>query len=225
MADYFTAETDRYIASFIKAETIEEKHRLFEEGIRPAFEELIDSQIRVYKFGTIDDPDTLRREALSNLYEMIPKFDPNRGTKGFSYFNVVSKNYFIYRIRDKKKRAISESELYYDLDREIVRNDPAFSLSPDEDRIVDKEFWVALFGSMERWRKEELKGPERKVLEAIIFLLRNSELASIHNKKATYIYIRDITGLSTKQVVVALKRLRALYLEFKDEFDTYGEAI
>ena len=62
----------------------------------------------------------------------------------------------------------------------------------------------------------KLKANEEKVLKAVKILLEdkdNPEL--IFNKKAIYLYIREITGLNTKQVVNNLNKLRAKYRVFK----------
>lgn len=223
MAHYFTKETDDALDAFQVCTVTEEKHRIFDEKIRPAFEKLTENLIFVYGFYNIEDVDTLKMECLTNLYEMIPKYNSAKGAKGFSYFNVIAKNWFIQKARDLKKKSKLESELYYDLDNEVVRNDPTFTISPFEDQITDMEFWRSLYSNMELWKKKLTKKSERQVLDAIVFLLRKADSISIYSKKAIYLYLRDITGLNTKQVVTNLKKIRSLYEEFKDEFYTDGE--
>lgn len=222
--DYFTRETDLSLARFIESQDPAEKHQIFDDDIRPAFEQLIENLIYVYGFFRIDDVDTLKRECLANLYEMIPKFDISRGTKGFSYFNVIAKNWFIQKTREKLKRHKLESDLYYDLDHEAVRSDPNFVLSPHEDVVENREFWVAFYKELESWRQKLTKKTEVQVLEAVIFLMRNSDLVSIYSKKATYLYLREMTGLNTKQVVVNLKKIKNLFNEWKDRYLTTGES-
>ena len=123
MSQYFTQETDKYICLFNMADTDSEKHNIFNANIRPAFEKLIENLIFVYSYYAIDDVDTLKRECLSTLYEMLPKYNTEFGSKGFSYFNVVAKNWFIHRIREKNKRNKIESELYCDVDNDIAKNE------------------------------------------------------------------------------------------------------
>ena len=101
---YFGPEVDIKICEYVKETDPAVKNSIFEQGIRPALVKLIDSQMYLYGFYKIDDPDMLRNEALSNLYEILPKFDSTKGKKAFSYFNVVVKNWFIWKIRDKKRR-------------------------------------------------------------------------------------------------------------------------
>jgi len=62
----------------------------------------------------------------------------------------------------------------------------------------------------------DLKENERKVLYAIRAIFENTDNIEIFNKKAIYLYIREYTGLNTKQVVGGLNRLRNKYSTFKD---------
>src|SRR4051812_34824979 len=126
MSYYFTKETDQFINEFNAATEDTKKHELFGKGIQPAFEKLIENLIFCYGYYSIDDVDTLKRECLTALYEMLPRYDPERGAKGFSYFNVIAKNWFIHKIRERSKRNKLESELRYDLDHEATKSDPSF---------------------------------------------------------------------------------------------------
>jgi len=237
MSDYFTKDTDKALALFILSHeeeltksTKEEKlpfqkrkHELFDKEIRPAFEKLIENLIYVYSFFNLDDVETLQKECLTNLYEMIPKFDPNKGTKGFSYFNVIAKNWFIQKTRERKKRNKVESELYLDLDHEVARRDPNLSISNHEDFLEDKERMMEFYRAMDSWRDDLGKKTEKQVLEAVIFLMKNPELVTIHNKKAVYLYLRELTNLNTKQVVINLKKIKQLYSEWSERYDSTGE--
>jgi hypothetical protein len=225
MTYYFTSETDQAIREYLVAlSDVNEKLRneIFNTRIRPAFEKLIESQIFVYRFYSIDDVETLKKEALANLFEMLPKFDPNRGAKGFSYFNVVAKNWFIQKNREKNKRLCTQ-DASCDLEHDVVKNSASFSLQPFEDDVMEREFWLLLFQDMDRWRPLLVKKHEIQVLDAIVYLMRNPTTVSIHNKKAVYLYLRELTGLTLKTVVVDLKRIKSLYDEFKERFDEDGE--
>jgi len=225
VADYITSETDAQIKIYLESNDLVVKHEIFNTCIKPAFEKLIENQIYVYGFYTIDDVETLKRDALANLYEMLPKFDPNRGKKSFSYFNVVCKNWFIQKIRerDKRMKGMVSTDTNFDLDGEIAKSNSTHIMRPHEDDITDREFWKSLFENMDVWRKLLLKKTEKQVLEAVIFMLQNPYMITIYNKKAIYLYLRELTGLSTKQVVVNLKKIKDLYVKFKDKFDTTGE--
>jgi len=228
VAQYFTKDTDKFLQKFLEATKTEEKHAIFSNQIRPAFEKLIENLIYVYRFYNIDEVETLKKDCLANLYEMIPKFkvspDPKeKGSRGFSYFNVVAKNWFIQKTRERNKRNRLESDLYYDLDHEAVKSDPNFSMTPHEDVVEEREFWIKFYEEMDGWRDKLPKKVERQVLEAVIFLMKNPDLVSIYNKKAVYLYLRELTGLNTKQVVVNLKKIKGLFSKWKDMYFTSGE--
>lgn len=223
MPMYFGPEVDAKIAEFVAAEEPTVKNKIFETGIRPAFTKLIESQMYLYGFYKIDDPETLRNECLSTIFEVLPKFDPRKGKKAFSYFNVVVKNWFIWRIREKNKRLKQQSENFFGIDHDVIRNNPSLVLASHEDKIIEKEFWVSLFKSMDKWRTLLKKPQEIQVLDAIVFLLQNPHLVSIYNRKAVFLYIKEMTGLTTKQVNHNVNQMKELYLAFRGRFDNGEE--
>jgi hypothetical protein len=235
MAAYFTRNTDRSIENFQDADESGNKvlaHEIFDKEIRPAFEKLIENLIYVYGFYTLGDVQTLQRECLTDLYSTLPKFDasksanPNKLTSAaFSYFNMVAKNWFIARARENQKKNKNESELFYDLDHEAAKNDPNFQVSAHETIIEEKERWLEFYKAMDIWRDKLKKKNEKQVLEAIIFIMKNAEMISIYNKKAVYLYLRELTGLNTKQIVVNLKKIKALYAEWHETYHSTGATI
>ena len=64
-----------------------------------------------------------------------------------------------------------------------------------------------------------MKPNERKVYEAIKIVLESADDIEIFNKKAIYLYIREITGLNTKQVVNNLNKMRERYRTFRKKWD------
>ena len=72
---------------------------------------------------------------------------------------------------------------------------------------------------MTKWDSPNIKHNEKLVLEAVKVLLHNIEDIEIFNKKAVYLYLRELTGLNTKQVVNNLNKLREKYRNFKNKWD------
>ena len=66
---------------------------------------------------------------------------------------------------------------------------------------------------------DQIKDNEKKVLEAIKILLESPDDIEIFNKKAIYLYMREITGLNTKQIVNSLNKMRKKYRIFKVKWD------
>ena len=103
---YFSAATHKSIMEFQATECRQEKEKIYVGDILPAFSKLVENLIFIHGFtssnGSYDD---LRNDCVTFLYETLHKFDPSRGTKAFSYFNVVAKNWLIIRSKKNIKNA------------------------------------------------------------------------------------------------------------------------
>ena len=60
---------------------------------------------------------------------------------------------------------------------------------------------------------------DKKVIQAIKILFEEAENIEIFNKKAIYLYIREITNLNTKQVLNSLHKFRSEYSNFKRKWN------
>ena len=76
-----------------------------------------------------------------------------------------------------------------------------------------------LFQELDKWDNVKLKENEKKVLDAIRILFNSIDEIEIFNKKAIYLYMREITGLNTKQIVNNLNKIRKKYRNFKSEWE------
>ena len=65
-----------------------------------------------------------------------------------------------------------------------------------------------------------MKENDVRVYEAIKILFDSKEDIEIFNKKAIYLYLREITGLNTKQIVNSLKKFRKKYSNFKQDWES-----
>jgi hypothetical protein len=92
--------------------------------------------------------------------------------------------------------------------------------NPYEEEREDSEFWALLYKEMHRWNEMPLKDNEKKVLIAIQDLFNNIDQIQIFNKKAIYLYLREITGLNTKQIVSSLSVIRRVYFDFREKWDS-----
>jgi len=215
---YFTDTTTDYIVRFQAESDQEKKKAIFVEGIRPAFAKLIENLIFVYHFHTAGNIDELKNDCLSFLFENVHKYDHSRGHKAFSYFNVIAKHWFIQRVKDRKKKNKSDVHLDKTLLSKLEKANNQAVVMSFEDDLLKSEFIILLKQEIKDWRKRFDKEQERKVLEAIILLFTNPDHVSIYNKKGIYLYIREITGLNTKQVVTNLTKFKKKYKRFRDRY-------
>ena len=215
--NYFTKVHQEAIVTYATTDDIDMRTKLYVELIGPAFNEMVDKIVFTYKFNTLPNIDYLKEDCKIWLTTILDKFDPEKGSKAFSYFSVITKNWFIYRVKKNSKQL--KREIYYeDLSSDLENK----FMSVENDYLKSREkseFWDHFRQEVEGWEKMKLKENERKVLEAIKYLFEKSAEIEIFNKKAVYLYIREITGLNTKQVVNNLNKLRIKYRSFKKEWN------
>mgnify|MGYP003111378124 FL=1 len=214
---YFTQVHEDAIVKYASTEDRELRSKLYEEYIQPAFDDMVDKIIYTYRFTTLPNIDYLRADCKVWLTTILNKYDPNKGSKAFSYFSVVTKNWFIHKVKRTKKRL--QTEIFM----EDVLNEVDENLVSDELSYYDKrsevEFWMSLNSEIDTWDSFMVKENEKKVLMAVRILLDSAEQIEIFNKKAIYLYLRELTGLNTKQVVNNLNKLRKRYRTFKTKWE------
>jgi DNA-directed RNA polymerase specialized sigma subunit len=151
------------------------------------------------------------------LTTILDKYDPDKGSKAISYFSVITKNWFIHKVKKnatKVRREINFDDINHGLEQKF--------LSEDEIYITQREyneFWGSFKEEVSSWHELNLKPNERKVLKAIDILFESSDDIEIFNKKAVYLYLRELTGLNTKQVVSSLTKLRSRYKTFRSDWN------
>ena len=215
---YFTKDHENAIVQYARTDDRDEKQKLYIELIQPAFNELVNKIVYTYKFSTLPNIDVLMEECKMWLTTILDKYDPDKGSKAFSYFSVITKNWFIHKV--KKCSTAMRREIQFDA---VSKAGHRRHLSLEDEGYLsareNKEFWKFLKEEMSSWHEETLKQNERKVLKAVDVLFNSSEDIEIFNKKAVYLYLRELTGLNTKQVVSSLNKLRARYRNFKSDWN------
>jgi len=211
---YFTKDHENAIIQYVATDDQRIRTELYVEYIGPAFNEMVDKIVYTYKFTNLPNIDALKGECKVWLTTILDKYDPSKGSKAFSYFSVITKNWFIHKVKKNAKRA--RTEVLYDELPKAIENERLVTHNKYHKQREEKEFWISLWTEIEHWDTGNLKENEQKVLEAVKILLNSiDEDEMIYNKKAIYLYLRELTGLNTKQVVNNLNKLRVRYRIFK----------
>ena len=215
--NYFTKVHEDAILEYISCENSGHRNNLYKDIIQPAFVEMINKIVFTYKFTNLPNIDSLKDECEIHLITILSNFNPDRGSKAFSYFSVITKNWFIAKV---KKTAIQlRREAHYDEVSKQIEIDHLSTYNKYDEQRIKKEFMEHLWAEIRKWDKYNLKENERKVLEAIKILLTDADAIEIFNKKAIYLYIREITNLNTKQVLNNLSKFRLEYAVFKKKWN------
>ncbi len=209
---YFTKDHENAILEYCTILDLTRKNVIYRDYIQPVFNEMVEKIVFTYKFNTLPNIEDLKDECKIWLVTILDKFSPSKGSKAFSYFSVITKNWFIHKVKKNNTKREIYLEDYSGDDQEISTDDSYLTLKESE------EFWEAFEKQLDNWSLRKMKENEEKVYKAIVILFKDSANIQIFNKKAIYLYVREITGLNTKQIVCNLKKFRIRYQSFKEDW-------
>ena len=218
---YFTEETDFAIKEYLASSNQDERDYIFKTKIHYPFYKLAENLIHTFKFyyTEVDNLEDLKHEVICFLLEKLDYFNPKKGTKAFSYFSIVGKNYLIlYNNNNYKKKKQTAPVLSADEDDGVIHQ-----LGRDQRKKELKDFIDYFTEYIDKhmftlFKKET----DRKVCDAINILFKRRENLEIFNKKALYIYIREMTDVDTPVITKVTKSLKQLYKKLYQEFQQTG---
>jgi len=226
---YFNEDTQAAIEKFQSAESDEEKNEIYDKDIRPAFEKLSENLIFIHKFNALHETyETLKNDCVTFLYETLYKFDASRGTKAFSYFNVVAKNFLIIKSKQKtaflKKNVSVEDKKYFSSNEIHSFQEKNIEDAPEE-KLIKASEKIMIFDMVNHLEEEARSNNEKACISAIKTLFENANDLEFLNKRAVFVYLREMSGLSPKQLTTAISNLKKKYrgLKEKDEFRIFFE--
>ena len=214
---YFTDETEDAIVRYNASTDFEERSKIYGDEIHYAYFKLTQNIIHTFKFyyTEVDQIEHLQHEIITYLLSKIHLFDPSRGAKAYSYFGTIVKRWLIlYNTKNYKKR-IQKVDVV-----ELDRNDD-FRYNPGEEVIKsDLDKYMDLYVGYVSENIYDLfpKGNDAQIADAILELFRKRENIEIFNKKALYIYIREMVDVKTPKITRIAQQLHTI---FKSEYLFY----
>ena len=159
----------------------------------------------------------LQHEVVSFLIEKLPKFSSDKG-KAFSYFSIVAKNYLILS-NNKNYKKLTDSSRIDNINEEMF----ADTLADNVDDQILPDFIDYFVGYYDvNLENCFTKKTDLLVASAIVELFRKRENLEIFNKKALYIYIREMTNASTQQITKVVKLIKDKYKAMFTDYDRLG---
>ena len=194
---------------------------LYIEHIQPAFSEMVNKIVCTYRFNVLPNIDEFKQDCKTWLVTILQKYDPTKGYKAFSYFSVVTKNWFICNSK-KNSRTLSRETSYEELSNssdDIIQQKNLVTYNPYLKRKEKEEFLEMFEHEMRSWEDVFDQESDIVVYNAVIDLMKNAQDLGIINKKAIYVYIREMTDLNTKQIGAAIKKMKSCYSDYKKNWD------
>ena len=206
---YFTEDTELAIIEYLASEDQVLRNKIYNERIHHSFYKLAENLIHTFKFyyTEVEDLEDLKHEVICFLLEKLHYFKVGKG-KAFSYFSIVGKNYLIlYNNKNYAKKKKKADLIEVDTDNEILNG---FERKEVHDVKVEflNMYITHVDANLSKYFKKE---DEIKVADAVLTVLKNREHLEIFNKKAIYIYIREITGLETPIITKVVKKLKNIF--------------
>jgi len=214
---YFTADVDVSIKKYNVTEDQITRDKIYRSEIKPAFEKLAENIIHTFKFYYTDglSLQDLQHEVVSFLIEKLPKFTADKG-KAFSYFSIVAKNYLILNNNKNFKKLVDSERL------EPANGTSTALIVEEEPTPIDFFIQDMIAYYDQNLQKVYPKKNDQVVVDAVINLFRKKESLELFNKKALYIYIREMTNANTQHVTKVIKSLKEKYVKMFNDYDRLG---
>lgn len=214
---YFGKEIHYKIIEFQEAQTDKQKEKIYTDYIHCALSDLVDSLIVVYNFKACNEEiEHLKNDCISFLYETLGKWDHKKGTKAFSYFNVVAKNWLT--INSRRLLKIHKRSAYIDDQDEGLTNEEKneianMSYEDDErEKLEEHKLFVENLIKMFDHIEENIKDQrDIKCMYAIRKVFDNIDNLEFLNKRAIFVYLREISGLNGNELSLSLSNMRKIY--------------
>ncbi len=214
---YFDKNTEVAILAFLSAENTRQRELIYGESILPAVSKLSESLIYVYGFKSpLMSTAELIEECNFSLYNSLHKWDPNKGSKAFSYFNVVAKNFLINTTNGHRKKHYKHVYLN---DVENLGNDTQKQLSEyielpsTEEMMLQRERGIEQVERIKKIRMLLSDARDLTVMSAVEKLFESAEELDFINKQSIYVYLVELSGMEKKIVTKSMSKIRKVYAQ------------
>jgi|TARA_R110000751_G_scaffold93421_1_gene182516 hypothetical protein len=221
---YFGPEQEKAVVEFLTSDDYEERNKIYNTFLKAPLNKMIESIIRRYKLYRKDYTyEDIHSDTLSFLATKMEKFQPSKNKKAYSYFGTICKNYLLGQLLKSDKKMKSDLS-YEDMYSTVEKMDDYIYNLEDEDKTPLDVFILEISSNI----KEELSGlkiteNEKRVGNALIVVLEDWETifeqvesGNKYNKNLILSYIREISGLSTKDIRVSMRRFKKIYTALKN---------
>jgi DNA-directed RNA polymerase specialized sigma24 family protein len=218
---YFTKDTENAIVAYNQSTDFEERNRIYNEQIHYAFFKLTENIIHTFKFyyTEVDNIEDLQHEVITFLLSKIHLFDQSKGAKAFSYFGTIAKRYLILSNQKNYKKRVETSPVA------SIEEDEKFSYQLDDTKSVIESNLSKFMDEYINYCTDNIfelfpKETDAQVADAILEVFRKRDSLDVFNKKALYIYIREMIDVKTPKIT---KIADQLYDIFKKKYVFYLE--
>lgn len=205
---YFSQDTEDAIVEYNASDDEVFRNRIYNERISYPFDKLAENILNTFKFSYFQcSHEEVQKEVVSNLVSNIHKYKQENG-KAFSYFSIIAKNFLILYNNGNYKKFRRHMSVD---DDEIVYERKELTVNPKHDRQKSElsEFVRLMIEyydkNLEKMFKKE---QEFKIASAVVEIFRRRDSIENFNKKALYLYIREMTDCKTQNITKVVNKMK-----------------
>jgi len=215
---YFGQEVQDAVVEYNSSTDANERNEIYGKRIHAAFDKLAENIINTFKFTYFDYGfNDIKHEVVAFMVMNMHKYDHTKGSKAFSYFSVVAKNYLILHNNNNYKKLKSHDKMEV-LDRHQIND------------AYDTYDFVTLTNEIIDYFDENMnsilkKERDLRIGYAIIDLMKQRDIIENFNKKAIYILIREMTDVETAHITSVVNIFKKHYKKLLNMYYTHGSII
>lgn len=203
---YFTQDTENAVIEYNKEDDTDKRNTLYNERIKYSFEKLVENIFNTFKFTYFDtSPQEIQKETVAHLVSNLNKYQQDKG-KAFGYFSIVAKHYLIFHNNNNYKR------FKQNVDISDTPSETTVCLQVEDPYYKNTEMNEFMKMMIDYWEnhvgKIFTKQKDLNIANAVIELFRNSDRIDAFNKKALYLYIREISSCKTQQITKVINKMK-----------------
>tara|TARA_Y100001963_G_C6776421_1_gene447561 strand:+ start:45 stop:743 length:699 start_codon:yes stop_codon:yes gene_type:complete len=211
---YFGQEVEDAIIKYNDTDSHVLKNKIYQEEIHAAFDKLCENIINTFKFEYFDDVYLdVKTEVISFLVLNMHKYDHTKGSKAFSYFSVVAKNYLILHNNANYKKYKMHTNVDI-LNNKVVGKGSQNYFSDFTEEII--EYFDKNIPKLFKTERDI------NVAFSVIELLKKRDDIENFNKKALYVLIREMTNIETSYITKVVNVLKKEYRILQNNYEKYG---
>ena len=215
---YFGQEVQDAIIEYNSSSNDSERNVIYGTRIHAAFDKLAENIINTFKFTYFDYGfNDIKHEVVAFMVINMHKYDHTKGSKAFSYFSVVAKNYLILHNNNNYKKLkthdgmdvldrYKSSDKFDESDFKTLTNEIVYYFDTNLNSIFKKE-------------------RDLKIGYAIVDLMKQRDDIENFNKKAIYILIREMTDVETAHITSVVNTLKKHYKKLLNTYHKSGSII
>jgi len=219
---YFTEDTQNAIIEYVLSEDQNFRDTVYRERIEYGFFKLTQNIIHTFKFYYTDGEsvEDVQQEVIAFLLEKLKLYKPEKG-KAYSYFGTIAKRYLILKNK-KNYQKLQDKGGLEEVDEDKKVKEEVMNDHYNQDNNLSEFMTLYIKHIDKNLNKLFPKELDAKTADAILELFRKREALEIFNKKALYIYIREMIDVDTPQITKITKKLKNIYLELFNKYYDEG---